>query len=181
MPLPPDFATFWKQAAERDYRPRIASVGKALLFPSFIEAMGSAAGVSTEVWWSPGHPFTSSLTGASAAQLAEDYQAGRAGSGSSRIGFVHALFEVAASVLKRVGDVADKQALADAIKATSLSTIVGKVDWSRRPGRLPQRVQDPAGRGPVAQGHAPGRSSWRSSPTPSTPRSRPPARCSRST
>jgi branched-chain amino acid transport system substrate-binding protein len=143
VPLPPDFATFWKQAAERDYRPRIASVGKALLFPAFIEAMGSAAGVSTEVWWSPRHPFTSSLNGASAGQLAEEYQARTGRQWIQPIGFVHALFEVAASVLRQVGDVADKQALADAIKATSLSTIVGKVDWSRAQADVPNVSRTP--------------------------------------
>ena len=143
VPLPPDFATFWKQAAERDYRPRIASVGKALLFPAFIEAMGTAAGVSTEVWWSPGHPFTSSLTGASAGQLAEDYQSRTGRQWIQPIGFVHALFEVAASVIKQVGDVADKQALADAIKATSMSTIVGKVDWTRAQADFPNVSRTP--------------------------------------
>ncbi len=153
VPLPPDFATFWKQAAERDYRPRIASVGKALLFPAFIEAMGRAAGVSTEVWWSPGHPFSSSLTGASAGQLAEDYQARTGRQWIQPIGFVHALFEVAASVLQ-AGRRRRRQAgpgrrhQGDQHEHDRRQ---GRLD--PRPGRLPQRVQDPAGRGPVAQGH----------------------------
>jgi branched-chain amino acid transport system substrate-binding protein len=141
--LPPDFATFWKQAAELDYRPRIASVGKALLFPSFIEAMGTAAGVSTEVWWSPAHPFKSSLTGASAAQLAEEYQARTGRQWTQPLGFVHALFEVAASALKRMGDIADRQALADAVKATSLRTIVGEVDWGRAQADFPNVSRTP--------------------------------------
>jgi branched-chain amino acid transport system substrate-binding protein len=143
VPLPPDFATFWRQAADRDYRPKIASVGKALLFPSFIEAMGSADGVSTEVWWSPGHPFTSSLTGASAGQLATDYQNRTGRQWIQPIGFVHALFEVAASVLQKVGDVDDKLALADAIKATSVSTIVGRVDWTRVQANFPNVSRTP--------------------------------------
>jgi branched-chain amino acid transport system substrate-binding protein len=144
VPLPPDFATFWLQAADRDYRPKIASVGKALLFPSFIEAMGSSAeGVSTEVWWSPRHPFTSSLTGASAGQLATDYQNQTGRQWIQPIGFVHALFEVAASVLQRAGDVGDKQALADAIKATSMGTIVGTVDWTRTQADFPNVSRTP--------------------------------------
>ncbi|HEV3014660.1 MAG TPA: ABC transporter substrate-binding protein, partial [Actinomycetota bacterium] len=143
VPLPPDFATFWKQAAELNYRPKIASVGKALLFPAFIEAMGTAAGVSTEVWWSPGHPFTSSLTGASAGQLAADYQSRTGRQWIQPIGFVHALFEVAASVIKQVGNVGDKQALADAIKATRMSTIVGPVDWTRTQADFPNVSRTP--------------------------------------
>jgi branched-chain amino acid transport system substrate-binding protein len=143
VPLPPDFATFWKQAAERDYRPKIASVGKALLFPAFIEAMGSAAGVSTEVWWSPRHPFTSSLTGANAGQLAEEYQNRTGRQWIQPIGFVHALFEVAVAVLKQVGDVGDKQALVDAIKATSMNTIVGRIDWRRTQADFPNVSRTP--------------------------------------
>jgi branched-chain amino acid transport system substrate-binding protein len=143
VPLPPDFATFWRQAAEHGYRPRIASVGKALLFPAFIEAMGTAEGVSTEVGWSPSHPFTSSLTGATPGQLAGEYTRATGRQWAQPIGFVHALFEVAASVLKRVGDVDDKQALADAIKATSMDTIVGKVDWTRIQADLPNVSRTP--------------------------------------
>jgi branched-chain amino acid transport system substrate-binding protein len=143
VPLPPDFATFWKQAAERSYRPRIASVGKALLFPAFIQTMGTADGVSTEVWWSPRHPFTSSLTGASAGQLAEAYQRQTGKQWTQPLGFAHALFEVAASVLQRAGDVADKQALADAIKATSMDTIVGPVDWTSAQADYPNVSRTP--------------------------------------
>jgi branched-chain amino acid transport system substrate-binding protein len=143
VPLPPDFATFWKQAAERGYRPKIATVGKALVFPAFLEAMGDAAGVSTEVWWSPSHPFTSSLTGAGARQLAEEYQTRTGRQWIQPIGFVHALFEVAASVLQRVGDVGDRHAVADAIRATSIGTIVGRVDWSRAQADFPNVARTP--------------------------------------
>jgi branched-chain amino acid transport system substrate-binding protein len=143
VPLPSDFATFWKQAAQRGYRPRIASVGKALAFPAFLEAMGTAEGVSTEVWWSPGHPFTSSLTGASAGQLCEDYQARTGRQWIQPLGFVHALFEVAASVLKRAGDVGDRRALAEAIEATRIDTIVGRVDWTLDQADFPNVSRTP--------------------------------------
>jgi branched-chain amino acid transport system substrate-binding protein len=143
VPLPADFATFWKQAAELGYRPKIASVGKALQFPAFFEAMGTAAGVSTEVAWSPHHPFTSSLTGASAAQLASDYQAATGRQWIQPLGFVHALFEVAASVVKRVGDLGDRQAMADAIKATRMGTIVGPVDWTGAQAEVPNVSRTP--------------------------------------
>ena len=43
VPTPPDFATFWKQAGQQDFRPKVASMGRALLFPAFIEAMGPTA------------------------------------------------------------------------------------------------------------------------------------------
>jgi branched-chain amino acid transport system substrate-binding protein len=143
VPLPPDFATFWKQAAERGYRPRIVTVGKAPLFPAFIEAMGDAEGVSTEVWWSPGHPFRSSLTGASAGQLAGDYERRTGRQWTQPLGFVHALFEVAAAVLERAGNFGDRQAVADAIRATSMNTVVGPVDWTSNQADFPNVARTP--------------------------------------
>jgi branched-chain amino acid transport system substrate-binding protein len=134
VPIPPDFTTFWKQAAQQGFRPKIASVGKALLFPSSVEALGALGqGVSTEVWWTPSHPFTSSLTRATAKQLADDYTKTTGKPWTQPIGFVHALFEVATDALKRAGGADDKQAIADAIKATKLDTIVGPLDWSAGP------------------------------------------------
>ena len=143
VPLPGDFANFWKQARRRQYRPRVASVGKALAFPAFIEAMGAAEGLSAEVSWSPRHPFTSSLTGAGAAQLAADFQRRTGRQWIQPIGFVHALFEVAVSVLRRAGDIADRPALVDAIKATRLDTIAGRVDWTRAQADFPNVARTP--------------------------------------
>lgn len=76
VPIPPDFTTFWNQAMQKGFRPKVATVGKALLFPASVEALGdNGDGLSSEVWWTPHHPFKSSLTGQSAAQLADAYEA----------------------------------------------------------------------------------------------------------
>jgi branched-chain amino acid transport system substrate-binding protein len=143
VPTPPDFATFWKQAGEEGYKPKIATVAKAALFPAFMEAMGNAAGVSTSVSWSPMHPFTSSLTGEGAADLAEAFTAATGRQWTQPIGFAHALFEVAAHVVRKAGDVNDKQAMTDAIRATSLDTIVGHVDWTRKLADFPNVARTP--------------------------------------
>jgi branched-chain amino acid transport system substrate-binding protein len=143
VPTPPDFATFWRQAVEEGYRPKIVTVAKAALFPAFIEAMGDAEGVSTSVSWSPRHPYRSSLTGEGAADLAAAFSNATGRQWTQPIGFVHALFEVAADVLRRAGDVGDKQAIVDAIKATSLDTIVGHVDWTRRLAEFPNVARTP--------------------------------------
>lgn len=134
VPIPPDFTTFWTQASQQGFTPRIASVGKALLFPSSVEALGDLGdGMSTEVWWSPSHPFSSSLTGETAAQLADTYMQTTSRQWTQPIGFAHALFEVALDALKRTADVDDKAAIRDAIAATSLDTIVGNVAWTGQP------------------------------------------------
>jgi branched-chain amino acid transport system substrate-binding protein len=134
VPIPPDFTTFWTQALQQGFRPRIATVGKALLFPSAVEALGrNGAGLSTEVWWSPSHPFRSSLTRQTAAALAAAYERSTRQQWTQPIGFAHALFEIAASALVRARDPDDKDAIAAAIKATSLDTIVGRVSWRGGP------------------------------------------------
>lgn len=134
VPIPPDFTTFWKQASQQGFKPKIASIGKALLFPSAVEALGDLGdGMSTEVWWSPSHPFTSSLTGESSKELADGYTASTTKQWTQPIDFAHALFELAADVLKRTADVDDKAAIVDAVKTTKPDTIVGPVDFSTGP------------------------------------------------
>jgi branched-chain amino acid transport system substrate-binding protein len=134
VPIPPDFNTFWKQASQQGYKPKIASIAKALLFPDTINALGGiAAGLSTEVWWTPTFPYSSSLTGQSAAQLASAYTQSTGKQWTQPIGYVHALLEVATDVIKRTADVTDPNALVAAIKATNLQTIVGTVDWTGGP------------------------------------------------
>jgi branched-chain amino acid transport system substrate-binding protein len=131
VPLPPDFTTFWTQAAQQGFKPKVASIGKAILFPASVEALGPdlGDGLSSEVWWSPSHPFKSSLTTGSAKSLADSYTSDPGKLWTEPIGFAHAMFEVAADALKRAASVDDKAAIRDAIKATSLDTIVGKVAW----------------------------------------------------
>jgi branched-chain amino acid transport system substrate-binding protein len=134
VPIPPDWTTFWKQAAQQGFKPKIASVGKALLFPRSVEALGNLGeGMSTEVWWTPRHPFRSSLTRASAADLAAAYTRDTRKQWTQPLGFTHALFEVAADVLKRAASLDDKSAVVAAIKATNLNTVVGPVSWGKGP------------------------------------------------
>jgi branched-chain amino acid transport system substrate-binding protein len=132
--VPPDFATFWSQAAQQGFRPRIVTIGKALLFPSVIAALGPRGdGLSTEIWWSPRHPFRSGLTGESAAALCAAYSKATGRPWTQPIGFKHALFEVVLDVLRRSRVPKDPQAIRDAILATDYRSIVGRVHWGAGP------------------------------------------------
>jgi len=127
--IPPDFTTFWNQAQQQGFKPKIASMGKAILFPQAVEALGkNGHNLSSEVWWSPSHPFKSSLTAQSSKDLADGFTAATNRPWTQPIGFIHALFEVAADVMKRA-DPTDSAAVISAISATNLETIVGKVAW----------------------------------------------------
>lgn len=134
--IPPDFATFWSQAGQQGFKPKIVSIGKALLFPSVIESLGDRGnGLTSEIWWTPNHPFSSTLTGERARQLAEGYTAATGRPWTQPIGFRHALFEVVADVVRRTSDLDDPAAIIEAIKTTGMKTIVGGVDWSKGPVR----------------------------------------------
>jgi branched-chain amino acid transport system substrate-binding protein len=131
VPIPPDFTTFWTQAAQQGFVPKVASVGKALLFPSSVDALGALGkNLSSEYWWGPTSPFTSSLTSQTAQQLADGYTTSTGDQWTQPIGFAHALFEVANDALKRTTNIDDKATIVAAIKTTNLATIVGGVDFT---------------------------------------------------
>lgn len=129
VPIPPDFTTFWKQAKQQGYQPKIATIGKALLFPSSVEALGDIANnLGTEVWWHPTAPYASSLTGESAQELAAAYEDASGKQWTQALGFAHALFEVAAAAVTEAGST-DPDAIADALKGLEISTIAGDIAW----------------------------------------------------
>jgi branched-chain amino acid transport system substrate-binding protein len=128
--LPPDFTTFWNQASQQGFKPKAVTVAKAILFPESVEVLGAAGNnLSSEVWWSPNHPFKSSLTGQTAAELATAFEAAASRQWTQPIGFIHSLFEVALDVVKRAADPNDPQAILASIAATNLETVVGPVRW----------------------------------------------------
>jgi branched-chain amino acid transport system substrate-binding protein len=127
--IPPDAKTFLTQARQQGFKPKVVTLGKALLFPGAIEALGDLGhGLTTEVWWSPSHPFSSSLTKQSAKALAEAYESGAKKQWTQPIGFAHALFEVAANALSRSKSLKAAD-VRDAVAATNLATVVGPVKW----------------------------------------------------
>jgi branched-chain amino acid transport system substrate-binding protein len=135
VPIPPDWAACWRQCTQSGYKPKIASIGKAILFPAAVEAIGPglAEGLSSEVWWSPAHPFKSSLTGETAGELAAAFPQQWA----QPLGFVYALFEVAGDALARAQST-DKEKVKKAIAATKLDTMVGPVSFDdKHVGRTP--------------------------------------------
>lgn len=132
--LPPDFATFWAQCAQQGYRPKAATIAKALLFPSSVEALGDrAAGLSSEEWWSPNHPFKSGLTGQSAAELCDAYTQATGRQWVQPIGFKHALLEVAIDILRRATDAKDPKSIVEAMAETDYQSIVGPVNFRKGP------------------------------------------------
>src|ERR1022692_1920902 len=132
--IPPDFATFWSQAAQQGFKPKIVTIGKALLFPSVIDSLGERGnGLTSEVWWTPHHPFKSGLTGQGCQQLADAFTKATNRPWTQPIGFQHALFEVAIDVLKRAKNLNDPKSILESIVATNYQSMVGPIHWTGAP------------------------------------------------
>jgi branched-chain amino acid transport system substrate-binding protein len=129
---PPDFAAAWRQCFQQGFIPKMSTHGKPILFPSAVGALGGnlANGLTTCVWWSPSHPFKSSLTGYTAKALCDAWTEKTQRQWSQPLGFTYATFEVAADVLKRAGTL-DKDKLREAIAQTNLNTIVGPIKFNK--------------------------------------------------
>ena len=150
--IPPDFSTFWTQAAQQGFKPKIVTVAKALLFPQTVGALGDRGpGLTTELWWSPYSPFKSSLTGESAAQLCAAWEKTTKSPWTPPLGFKHSLFEVALDVFSRAKGLSPEQ-IRDAIKQTKMQTIVGLVDFTVGP--VPNIAETPLVGGQWVKGGA---------------------------
>lgn len=132
--IPPDFVTFWTQAAQQGFHPKIMQAAKATEFPQAVAAVGDRAeGLSVEAWWSPHHPFASSFTGQSSAELAKDYEESTGNPWTMPLGFKHSLFEVAVDALTRAEDPTDPDSIAKSIGETALDTCVGNINFANGP------------------------------------------------
>lgn len=128
------FASFWRAAAQGDYRPEIVTIAGAFLFPGGIDALGDRGdGLSTEIWWSPKLPFASALTGQTAAELAADWEETQGAQWSPALGYTHAIWEVAVAALRASGNPKDREAVRSALAALNIDTVVGKVDFTTGP------------------------------------------------
>jgi branched-chain amino acid transport system substrate-binding protein len=108
-------------------------MGKATLFAGAMMALGVdlAVGLTSDVWWSPHHPFKSSLTGNSCKDLADLWTKDTGNQWTQPLGFDYAVFEVAADVLRRAGSL-DKGKIREALAQTNLDTMVGHIKFNEK-------------------------------------------------
>ncbi|HXJ66697.1 MAG TPA: ABC transporter substrate-binding protein [Actinomycetota bacterium] len=133
-PLPPDFNTFWKQAAQQGYKPKLATVAKVLLFPADTDALGDLVNnIATDSWWGPYMPNKSSLTGETAEDLANAYQSSSGKQWLQTLGSTYSLFEVAHQALTGVDDPHDHDAVAAQLQGLSYTGMSGPLDFTKGP------------------------------------------------
>jgi branched-chain amino acid transport system substrate-binding protein len=155
--LPPDFTNFWKQAMQQGFQPKVCLVGKAILFPGSVEALGDVGnGLMTELWWHRTFPWKSSLTDETCEQLAADFEAKKKQQATAPL-LHYVCGEMAIDSLKRATDPKSKDAVLAAVEAMKLDTIIGPIDftaqiiaatgsgpadWPAGPGRKTKNVYD---------------------------------------
>jgi branched-chain amino acid transport system substrate-binding protein len=134
VPIPPDFITFWRQAHQNGFAPKIASISKALLFPSAADALGSlVTNVMSPLWWTPQFPYRSSLDGTTASAFAANYKTSTGNEWTQPMGFNYAIFEIAVAALKASGAPKDAKAVASALGTLKGQAITGDYDFTSGP------------------------------------------------
>ena len=132
FPIPPDFAAFWRQAAQQGYTKmvKIAQIAKTGLFASQVDAVGPLGyNLASGEYWGPTWPYRSSLTGVSSAALGAGYTKKSGRYPNQQLGASLALFDVAAAALKASGNPKNKAAVANALKSLKVQTPVGTLHW----------------------------------------------------
>ena len=133
-PIPPDFNTFWKQAAQSHFRPTLATVAKVMLFPSDAIALGSLSNnIATDAWWTPYPRYKSSLNGELAATLASDFEHTTGNEWVDSLGSSYSLFEVAIEALKASDDPHDHAQVANKLQHVHYSGISGPLNFAGGP------------------------------------------------
>jgi branched-chain amino acid transport system substrate-binding protein len=136
FPIPPDFAAFWRQAAQQGYTKmvKICQVAKTGLFPDGVEALGGLGfNLATAAYWHKAFPYKSSLTGVSGDDLADGYEKASGKQWTQQLGATLALFDAGAATLSASSNPADKAAVAKAMSTLKTVTIAGPIDFNKGP------------------------------------------------
>jgi branched-chain amino acid transport system substrate-binding protein len=131
--IPPDWATAWKQMHQQGFKPKIATIAKALLFPADMVALGGnlANGLTTEIWWSRYHPYKSSITGETPMELCNAWTKETGKQWNKPVGLTYGGYEMAYDVMKRAQTL-DKATIRDAIAKMDLMTIFGPIKFNEK-------------------------------------------------
>lgn len=136
FPIPPDFAAFWRQAAQQGLHRqiKICQMAKTGLFPSDIEALGSLGdGLASAAYWHKDFPYISPVTGQTGTDLADGYEAATGRQWTQQLGASLSLIDVGMAALAASNTPTDKAAVAEAIAGLKTDTIGGVVDFTSGP------------------------------------------------
>jgi branched-chain amino acid transport system substrate-binding protein len=136
FPFPPDFAVFWRQAAQKGYAQtvKICQMAKAGLFAPELEALGSLGyGLHAGAYWHKAYPFRSASTGMSSLELADGFEAWSGKQWNQQVGATAALFDAAIAAIASASNPKDKPAMAAALAGLKAETACGPIDFTNGP------------------------------------------------
>jgi ABC-type branched-subunit amino acid transport system substrate-binding protein len=138
VPTPPDFVTFWTQAAQQGFHPKVATVAKALFFPATVPSIPNdlGQGLAFTSAWGPTFPYKSSFDGTTAAQWVQKFQASPQTKNltwSEATPDNEALFELAAKAFTAAKNPHDKSAVNAAFNKINMMTLAGQIDFTGGP------------------------------------------------
>lgn len=136
FPIPPDFATFWRQAAQQGLarKMKVVQVAKTGLFASTIEVLGPLGyNLSVAAYWHKNFPYKSTLTGVSGVQLADGYEKASGKQWNQQLGASMSLLDAGVAALTASADPKDKAAVAKAIGNLKTVTMMGPIDFTKGP------------------------------------------------
>jgi len=123
---PPDFTTAWRQCFQMGWMPKVCTIGRALLFPSAVEALGGDLGIgtSTEAIWHRSYGFKSTLADYTTAGLCDAFEDAFDKQWTAPLGHLYAGYEFIADAYKRTKSL-DKDKVRQAMSDTKMTTICG--------------------------------------------------------
>lgn len=138
VPIPPDFVTFWTQAAQQGFTPKVATIDKALFFPATVPSIPNdlGEGLAFTTWWGPTFPYESSFDGTTPQDWIDAFAASPEGAGltwNQATPLNESLFELAFAALSSVDNPHDKAALNEAIDGLNMMTLAGQIDFTSGP------------------------------------------------
>ena len=136
FPIPPDFATFWRQAAQQGLTKtmKIVQVAKTGLFPSTVEALGPLGfNLASACYWHKTFPYKSPLTGVSSSQLADGYEKASNKQWNQQLGASMSLLDAGFEALKASTNPKDKASVAKSLGSLQTMTTIGKIDMTKGP------------------------------------------------
>ncbi len=136
FPIPPDFATFWRQAAQQGLAKtmKVVQTAKTGLFASTIEVLGPLGfNISVAAYWHKDFPYKSTLTGVSGSQLADGYEKASSKQWNQQLGASLSLLDAGIAALKSSKNPKDKGSVAKALSGLQTTTMMGKLDFTNGP------------------------------------------------
>lgn len=136
FPIPPDFAAFWRQAAQQGYTKmvKICQTAKTGLFPDGMEALGNLGiNISSAAYWHKAFPYKSTLTGVSGMELAEGYEKASGKQWTQQLGASLSLLDAGIEALKKASNPKDRGSVAQSLSTLKMTSIGGAIDFTSGP------------------------------------------------